>query len=62
MTKSEKAEKATKAIARLTKKGAALSPISEFSGMISQIERGKAFLKDGWRKILDEMKQVTFIW
>ena len=43
MTKWEKAEKAAKAIARMTKKGVALSPIPEFSGRIAKTFWGKAW-------------------
>ena len=43
MTKWEKAEKAAKTIARLTKKGRALSPVPEFSGRIAKTFWGKAW-------------------
>ena len=43
MTKWEKAEKAAKTIARLTKKGCALSPVPEFSGRIAKTFWGKAW-------------------
>lgn len=43
MTKWEKAEKAAKTIARLTKKGCSLSPVPEFSGRIAKTFWGKAW-------------------
>ncbi len=43
MTKYEKAAKAEKTIKRLTKKGAVLSPVSEFSGRIAKTFWGKAW-------------------
>ena len=43
MTKWEKAEKAAKTIARLTKKGQVLLPVPEFSGRIAKTFWGKAW-------------------
>ncbi len=43
MTKYEKAAKAAKTIKRLTKKGAVLSPVSEFGGRIAKTFWGKAW-------------------
>ncbi len=43
MTKYEKAAKAAKTIARLTKKGIALSPVPEFGGRIAKTFWGKAW-------------------